>query len=111
MLNKTERNAKKPSEREHVTFYMLIQQKKFKIHSVDLEKDLSKFRFNLDYQEDYDLIKQVFQKFLPKNKFFKIVDVISWLDNNSEVFDINSHIIPQQGWRKAFDEDKKQGFQ
>ena len=110
LLNKTERNAKKPSEREHVTFYMWMQPEKFKIHRIDLEKDLSQFRFNLDYKEDYDLIKQVFQKFLPKNKFFKIGDVVSWLESNSEIFRINSHIISQQGWKKSFEKDRERGF-
>ena len=87
-----------------------MQPEKFKIHRIDLEKDLSQFRFNLDYQEDYDLIKQVFQKFLPKNKFFKIGDVVSWLESNSEIFRINSHIISQQGWEKSFEKDRERGF-
>ena len=110
LLADAQLNAKKPSEREHVTFYMWMQPEKFKIHRIDLEKDLSQFRFNLDYKEDYDLIKQVFQKFLPKNKFFKIGDVVSWLESNSEIFRINSHIISQQGWKKSFEKDRERGF-
>jgi len=106
ILYETEKNAKKPSEREHVTFYMWMQPEKFKIHRVDLKDDFSKFRFNLDYKEDYYFIEKVFQKFLPENRFFNMKDIVSWLDKNPEIFNINSHIKPLQGWLKSFEKDK-----
>jgi spore coat polysaccharide biosynthesis protein SpsF len=106
ILYEAEKNSKKPSEREHVTFYMWMQPEKFKIHRVDLKKDLSKFRFNLDYKEDYLLIEKIFQEFYPKNKFFEMKDIILWLDKNPNIFSLNSHIKPQQGWIKSFEKDK-----
>ena len=63
LLADAQLNAKKPSEREHVTFYMWMQPEKFKIHRVDLEKDLSKYRFNLDYDADYTFLKKILKSF------------------------------------------------
>ena len=110
LLFEMESNAKKPSEREHVTFYIWMQPKKYKIHRLDYKKDLSKFRFNLDYKEDFEFIRMVFENFLEKNESFKMEDIIAWLNDNEEVIKINSHIIPKQGWEKSFKQDKECGF-
>ena len=47
LLEETDKFAKKPSEREHVTFFMWMQPQKYKIFRLDYKKDLSKFRLNL----------------------------------------------------------------
>lgn len=110
ILENADKNAKKPSEREHVTFYIWMQPKKFKIHRVDFKIDLSKYRFNLDYKEDYELIKKIFENLLPIKKFFQMNDIIEWLKKNPQVFEINSHIEALQGWKNSFKEDKQAGF-
>jgi len=110
ILDQIERETKKPSDREHVTFFLWMQPHKFKIYRLDYEKDLSKYRFNLDYKVDYDLIKKVFENFVSKNRYFEIKDVTTWLDDNPEIFNINSHIEPQKGWVKSFERDKEMGF-
>lgn len=110
ILDEANKNAKKPSEREHVTFYMWMQPDKFKIERVDCSKNLSKYRFNLDYEEDYNFIKKVFEGLLSKNKFCTMEEIVLWLNKNPEIFNINSHIIPQQGWVKSFEKDKLSGF-
>ena len=90
LLNYAQLNAKKLSDREHVTLYMLTQPHKFKIHRVDYENDCSRYRFNLDYSEDFQLLKKIFKNFYPKNKHFKVNDVIQWLENNPRIFEINN---------------------
>ena len=111
LLNDAQLNAKKPSEREHVTFYMWMQPKKYKIHRVDYKNDSSKYRFNLDYAEDYKFLKKIFENFYKNNRNFDIESVITWLEKNPEIFKINSMIQSNQGWLKSFDNDKKQGFE
>jgi spore coat polysaccharide biosynthesis protein SpsF len=111
LLTDAQLNAKKPSEREHVTFYMWTQPKKYKIHRVDYKNDSSKYRFNLDYAEDYKFLKKIFENFYKNNKNFDVEDVINWLEKNPEIFKINNMIQPNQGWLESFDNDKKQGFE
>ncbi len=110
LLDIADSNAKKPSEREHVTFYFWMRPEHFKIFRHDYEKDLSKFRFNLDYLQDFCLIRLVFEELFPKNNYFTLNDVIDWLNKNPEVFKINSMIESNQGWNKSFEEDKKLNF-
>lgn len=107
LLVESDRNAKKPSEREHVTFYLWMQPKRFKIFRCDYPEDLSKFRFNLDYLQDYCLIRSVFESLYPKNNCFTMEDVIKWLKENPEILKFNDNIESNQGWKKSFEEDKK----
>lgn len=111
LLRDAHLNAKRPSEREHVTFYMWKQPEKYRIHRVDYEKDLSKFRFNLDYREDYEFIKKVFENLYSNKHHFTMADIIEFLDKNPEIAKINAHIKPNLGWLKSLEKDKTLGFE
>ena len=90
LLSNAQINAKKLDEREHVTLYILRRPDKFKIHRFDFKNNSSKYRFNLDYPEDYEFLKKIFEYFYPKDKDFKIDDVIEWLEKNPDIFEINT---------------------
>jgi spore coat polysaccharide biosynthesis protein SpsF len=103
-------NAKKPSEREHVTFYVLAQPKKFNIFRVDNIKDVSDYRFNLDYELDYELIREVFNNLYKDGQIFLLEDIIKFLEKNPKILKINSEIEPYKGILNSFEEDTKMGF-
>jgi spore coat polysaccharide biosynthesis protein SpsF len=108
LLEQTNIEAKKPSDREHVTTFITMQPKKFKKYRVDSEKDLSKYRLNLDYKEDFELIKSVLEKFDEKAN---LDDIINWLDKHPEILKLNSHIKPYENLLKSFEQDKKLGYE
>ena len=110
LLNEIHDNAKKPSEREHVTLFVVFKPEKYKIFRVDYEKDVSKYRFNLDYELDHKLLKTVFEKLYFKNPNFTMEDVIKLLEDNPSIFQINSEIKPYEGMLKSFIEDETKGF-
>lgn len=110
ILEKIHKNAVNPSDREHVTTFITMQPEKFNLYRVDYSKDLSKYRFNLDYEEDYQLIKCIFENFYEKNPNFLLEDVVNWLNEHPEILKINSHIKPYQNILKSFENDSKQGF-
>ncbi|NDB88600.1 MAG: acylneuraminate cytidylyltransferase [Thaumarchaeota archaeon] len=103
LLNEVDREAKKPSEREHVTFFMWMQPEKYKIHRVDYQKDISKYRLNLDYKEDYTVLKTIFENLYSKNQNFSMEDALRWLDNHPEIYKINSKIKQGQGFLRSLD--------
>ena len=103
-------NALKPSDREHVTFSLWMQQKKYSAHRVDYERDLSDYRLNLDYQEDYILIKSVFEALYPKNPFFTMEDIIKWLDSHPQIFQLNRKNPSYENILQSFEIDKQKGF-
>lgn len=110
LLQKINEYAKKPSDREHVTTFITMQPKIFKIFRVDYKKDLSKYRFNLDYQNDYQLIKSIFEGLHPINPYFTLDDIIIWLEQNPDVLKLNENIKPYQNILKSFEEDMKKNF-
>lgn len=110
-LNEAYREAKRPSDREHMTFFIWRRPERYSIYRVDHEKDLSKYRLNLDYKEDYFVIKSIFEALYPKNPHFTLEDIINWLDSHPEISKVNSKIKPYQNIIKSFEKDKEAGFQ
>jgi spore coat polysaccharide biosynthesis protein SpsF len=110
VLNEAYVEAKKPSDREHVTFFMSNQPKRYNIYRLDCEEDLSKYRFNLDYPEDFTVIKAIYESLYLDKPNFVMSDVITWLNNHPEIMKINSHIESNQGWESAFKKDRELGF-
>lgn len=109
-LEEVDKEAQKPSDREHVILFMSLQPKKYKFFQMHYERDLSKYRLTLDYPEDYSVIKSVFEGLYPQNPYFTMEDAILWLDKHPKIFSINSHIKPNQNILKSFEFDKKAGF-
>ncbi len=110
ILNEININAKKHSDREHVTFFIWMHPDKYKIHKVDYEKDVSQYRFNLDYYEDYIFLKSVFEGMYNLNPNFTMEDVIDWLKIHPEIIKLNASIKPNLGILKSFEKDKDLGF-
>jgi len=102
--------AKKPSQREHPTSFIWTQPTKFKIFRIECKKNLKKYRLSLDYEEDFQLIKSVFNGLYDRNKKFGLDEIIDWLDKNPKVFHLNSHITKDEGWLLSLEKDKSAGF-
>ena len=106
--------AKKPSDREHVTFYFWNNPEKFNCHKVDLDSDMSKYRLTIDYPEDYDVIKGVIEHFTADSNDISFTasmgQIIQYLDNTPELFELNSKYVRGLGWKDSFEKDKKAGF-
>jgi spore coat polysaccharide biosynthesis protein SpsF len=92
-LKTTWQEASQPFELEHTTPYIWENPKLFSIgnYTSKNRSDLSMlYRFTIDYQEDYEFIKRVFEELYPKNKAFSCGDIIELLDVKPEIFEINA---------------------
>ncbi len=110
ILNEIHKEAKKFSDREHVTFFIAMHPDRYKVYRVDYEKNISQYRFNLDYPEDYIFLKSVFEGMYNLNPFFTMEDTIDWLGEHPEILKLNAHIKPNLGILKSFEEDRNLGF-
>lgn len=91
-LEKAWKEAKRPLEREHTTPYIWENPHLFRIGSVkwNTGKDLSTtHRWTLDYQNDYDFIKRVYEELYPSNPNFTLQDILNLLDKNPSIAEIN----------------------
>lgn len=88
------KNAKKPEEREHVTPYIWRQPKKFRMGNIQHDKNLfNRYRLTLDYEEDYKLIKKIFEELYTPKKIFHLEDIIKLLNKKPELVEINKKHI------------------
>ena len=101
--------AKKPSEREHVTFVFWNGTAKFRSKRVECSSDLSKYRLTVDYPEDFEVIKKIIIYFSNHSKegFKKInmAEIVSFLELNPEVLAMNDMYVRGQGWESSFIKD------
>lgn len=103
------KNATKNFEREHTTPYFWENPDKFKIGNVVWEsgKDFSMtHRFTIDYKEDYDFIKRVYDELYENNPHFRLDDILNLLQKKPEIFAINSKYAGVNWYRNHLNELK-----
>ena len=105
ILEEAHKNAKLPSEKEHVTPYFRNNKDKFRIKNVINKKNLSSHRWTLDYQEDLDLIRNIVKEI--KNRPILMSDIINLFNDKPDIFEINKKYLSNDGLVHSLKEDKK----
>jgi spore coat polysaccharide biosynthesis protein SpsF len=108
-LQKTWLEATKPLELEHTTPYIWENPKKFAIGNVALPTGIDfsmTHRFTVDYQEDYEFIKRVFEELYFQKKDFGFMDILELLDEKPGIFQINAKYAGVNWYRNHLDELK-----
>ena len=105
-LDKIYCNAKLQSEKEHVTLYAYNNPEEFKIAILENETNDSQYRFTLDEPDDLKVIEQIIKAF-SKNGVIKFTtkEIKNFLDQHPEVFQLNTHIIRNDGLLKSLRND------
>ena len=81
------KNAKTSDEREDVTPHLYLNPKIFKIKHIHQSKNLSHFRWSLDYENDMHLIREIIKRI--SNRPILTNDIIKLLDENPKLYNIN----------------------
>jgi len=102
--------AKKKSEREHVVPYIWNHSSEFVIREYRSDVDYSNYRWVLDYGDDYELIKKIYEPLYAKEKIFLMHDIMKLCEKNPEWLRSISHIQRHEGYLKSLKEDKKDGI-
>ncbi len=93
------KNAK-GKHREHVLSYPMENKDEFNKLKMIYEQDLSKYRLCLDYQEDLEVIKFIYEKLYPKNKYFGMEEILDLYKQYPELYDINSKYARNESYLK-----------
>jgi spore coat polysaccharide biosynthesis protein SpsF (cytidylyltransferase family) len=96
-LQKAWKNAKKKSEREHVTLHIYSNPDMFSLASVKYEIDRSDYRLTLDEEADYALLKEIFSILDERQQFGYLEQVLSIIEANPKLKALNSHIKRNEG--------------
>jgi spore coat polysaccharide biosynthesis protein SpsF len=83
------KEAKKSYEREHVTPY-IYNNTKFRLLNITNKKNLSRFRWTVDYNEDLKLIREIISCI--ETRPILMNDVLMLLSKNPHLIEINKNI-------------------
>lgn len=91
-LEKSFLNAVKNYEREHVTPYIYQHPEYFALKNYLNDRDYSQHRWTLDTEEDYSLLKKIYDSLYAEGKIFLFDDVIKLFEKNPDLININKDI-------------------
>ena len=92
------KNSIDKKEREHVTFYFWKSNNDFSTAMLDNKMNWGKYRITVDYLEDFKCVKQIIEILKKENKFGNIDEIISILDKNPDIFNLNSKYTWGENW-------------
>jgi len=107
-LEKAWSEAGKPSEREHVTPYIVNHPEIFNIYNYTNDSDRSHLRWVLDEEADYKFIAEVYKRLYREGVIFFMDDVLDLLEKYPELNNINKKIKRNEGYLKSLKIEKKQ---
>ena len=101
------REAQRPLEREHTTPFFWENPDRFRLGNVEWDTGLDysmSHRWTIDYPEDYDFIKSVYDALYPRNPTFGLHDILQLLKQQPEIAQINARYAGVNWYRNHLDE-------
>jgi len=107
-LQKSWREAKLASEREHVTMYIKNHPEQFRIQNLECPiKGIGDKRWTLDEAKDYEFISTVYSHFISLGKEdFVTEDILEFLEKRPELEQLNARYRRNEGLLKSLANDK-----
>lgn len=93
-LRRSDREGRRPEDREHVTFYVRTHPDIFQLRNVEAPDDerWPDLRLCVDTAEDYEMIRKVFEALYRLGEPLSVGQVVDWLRRHPEVARINAAI-------------------
>ena len=108
-LEKAWKEADKISEKEHVTPYIWKNPNLFKSFNFEYKEDLSNLRWTIDYKEDYQFAKEIYERLYKEGEIFYMEDILELLEREPELAKINQGIVRNEGYFKSIKKDEEEG--
>jgi len=99
VLEKTQKEARKNYQREHVTPYICENPKIFKLQNIKAKGKLRRpeLRLTVDTKEDLKLIREIYRHLYKLRKIFYTEEIIDLFNNHQELIKINEK-VRQKNW-------------
>ena len=105
-LEKAWKEAKLPSEREHVTPFIKKNDTIFKIHNLENEQQLPIYRITIDRREDLNFLKEIAKNINHEPILMK--DIYEVLEMKPKILDLyNDKMNVVEGYNKSLKEDEE----
>lgn len=93
------------SEKEHVTPYIWKNSEKFSLFNFKYKENLSHLRWTIDYLEDLEFARAIYQKMRSKKKQFLMHDILNLLSTHPEISEIQKNVVRNEGYLYSKQED------
>jgi len=104
-LKNSWKNAKKKSEREHVSPYMYNNPQLFKLHNIEFKNDLNHIRCTLDRKNDFVFLEKIILE--QKEQPILLKDVLDFVKKNPKLIEINNSYPKNEGYLNSVQNDGK----
>lgn len=101
------KDAAKDYEREHTTPFIWEHRDVFNVGNVLWETGLdysTSHRWTIDYPEDYEFIRKIFEELYPSNPVFSLNDILDLLKCKPGIAEINSRYLGRYWYENHLDE-------
>ena len=106
-LKKAFFEAQRKLEREHTTPYFWENPKQFKLGNYTWNSGLDysmTHRFTLDYPQDWEFIRTVYEKIYVSNSLFGVQDILTLLANEPAIYQLNADLSGVNWYRNHLEE-------
>ncbi len=104
-LEQAWREAKLPSQREHVTPFIWQQPQRFKLVNFANDTDLCHLRWTVDEPEDFEFITKVYEALYPTDSGFSMSQICSLLERRPDLCKLNADFERNEGFTKSIMDD------
>jgi spore coat polysaccharide biosynthesis protein SpsF len=94
--------ATAPSDREHVTPYIWRVPGRFRCTLLKADRDYSELRWTVDHEEDYLMVKRVYEALHREERPFLFKDVVAHLERHPELAQMNRAHIGGEGYARVW---------
>ncbi|EKU70828.1 cytidylyltransferase domain-containing protein [Selenomonas sp. F0473] len=106
-LERAYREARLPSEREHVTQYIIKHPELFKQGGLRYAgESLGRLRWTVDEPEDFLFVESVYERLYLERKDFAMRDILDLLEKQPDLTHLNEGFTRNEGMKKSLEEDK-----
>jgi spore coat polysaccharide biosynthesis protein SpsF len=106
-LERAWQDARRPSEREHVTAYITNNPELFRIECMKNGEDFSRMRWTVDEPADLELVRQIY-RLVGERSTFGMNEILALFDNHPELYAINAGFARNEGYEKSLRDDRFQ---
>lgn len=101
------KEARLPSEREHVTPFIHRRPERYRIGHYQQAQNLSELRWTVDRAEDFQLIEAIYTALYPAKPAFTTADVLALLERRPELVTLNADLTRNEGYLKSLVTDRQ----
>jgi spore coat polysaccharide biosynthesis protein SpsF (cytidylyltransferase family) len=106
-LERVWKEVEDPFWREWIYSYIIEHHGSYRTGNVENSKDLSHLRWTVDYEEDFSLVTNIFNKLYPGKRDFTMKDILGLLDKEPWLTKINSSYVRNIAYHNSRKEANK----